>query len=80
MQVHIYTTTTHSHEYRITCSTKLMHAQDPIQARRADHVKCYSFHIISYFNFDQIQTTLSLTKFIDKYSNIYNTKLALLNQ
>jgi hypothetical protein len=32
------------------------------------------------FNFGQNQTTLSLTTFIDKYSNIYNTKLVLLNQ
>ena len=32
------------------------------------------------FHFGQRQTVLSLTKFIDKYSNIYNTKLVSSNQ
>ena len=37
---------------------------------------------IRRFHFGQIQTVLSLTKFIDKYTNtnIYNTKLVSSNQ
>jgi hypothetical protein len=36
-------------------------------------------HIISRFDFLPSQTLLSLTKFIEKFSNIQNTKLVLLN-
>ncbi len=38
------------------------------------------FQIISHFDFRRSQITLSLTKFVDKYSNIYNTKLVLSNR
>jgi hypothetical protein len=38
------------------------------------------FQVTRRFDFGQNQTILSLTKFIDKYSNIYNTKLVLSNQ
>ena len=38
-----------------------------------------SFQVIRCFYFGQSQTALSLVKFIDKYSNIYITKLVLLN-
>jgi hypothetical protein len=38
------------------------------------------FQVIRRFDFGQSQTALNLTKFIDKYSNIYNTKLVSLNQ
>jgi hypothetical protein len=38
------------------------------------------FQAIRHFDFGQNQTTSNLTKFIDKYSNIYNTKLVSLNQ
>lgn len=37
------------------------------------------FQTISNFNFGQSQTTSILTKFVDKYDNIYNTKLVPLN-
>ena len=37
------------------------------------------FQVIRCFDFGQSQTALSLTKFIDKYNNIYITKLVLLN-
>ncbi len=37
------------------------------------------FQVIKHFNFCQSQTILSLTKFIDKYNNIYNIKLVSLN-
>ena len=38
------------------------------------------FQVTKRFDFGQSQTVLSLTKFIDKYSNIYNTKLVSPNQ
>lgn len=38
------------------------------------------FRITSRLDFDQSQTTLILTKFADKCSNIYNIKLVSLNQ
>lgn len=38
------------------------------------------FQVIRSFDFSQSQTTSSLNNFIGKYSNIYNTKLVLLNQ
>jgi hypothetical protein len=38
------------------------------------------FQVIRHFDFGQSQTVLRLTKFIDKYSNIYNTKLVSSNQ
>ena len=37
------------------------------------------FQVIRRFEFDQSQTTSNMTKFMHKYSNIYNTKLVLLN-
>ncbi len=37
------------------------------------------FQVIKHFDFSQSQTVLSLTKFIDKYINIYNTKLVSSN-
>ncbi len=37
------------------------------------------FQIISRFDFGQSQTPSNLTMFIDKYSNIYNTKLVSIN-
>ena len=37
------------------------------------------FQVIKYFDFGQSQTVSNLTKFTDKYSNIYITKLVLLN-
>ncbi len=36
--------------------------------------------VIKHFDFDQNQIVSSLTKFINKYSNNYNTKLASLTQ
>ncbi len=38
------------------------------------------FQIIRRFDFGQSQIVLSLTKFTDKYNNIYNTKLVSSNQ
>lgn len=38
------------------------------------------FQVICRFDFGQSKTVLSLTNFIDKYNNIYKTKLVLSNQ
>ena len=38
------------------------------------------FQVIRRFDFGQSQIVSSLTKFMDKYSNIYNTKLVSSNQ
>ena len=38
------------------------------------------FQVIKRFDFGQSQTISNLTKFIDKYNNIYNTKLVSSNQ
>ncbi len=44
------------------------------------HKKKDTFKLISNFDFDQNQLLqVWLIKFVDKYSNIYNTKLVLLN-
>ena len=47
------------------------------EGRGAKHTKYIlpPFEVIRCFDFGQNQ----ITKFIDKYSNIYNTKLVLLN-
>mgnify|MGYP003702636263 CR=1 FL=1 len=44
------------------------------------HIILPPFQVIRRFDFGQSQTVLSLTKFIDKYNNIYNTKLVSSNQ
>ncbi len=44
------------------------------------NIVLFPFQVIRRFDFDQSQTVSSLTKFIDKYSNIYNTKLVSSNQ